>query len=246
MTQQSLDRRRGQLIVVGTGIHPGQLTLETLSVIKGADRLLYMYNPWVAKLNPVAESLDRFRGEGKHRAVAYEQMVDRILECLRHGEKVCAAFYGHPGVAVWASRAAIRRARAEGFEARMLPGVSSADCLFADLEVDPSPIGCYMNDANHYMVDPSRADTRCHMILWQPNLVNTDTDKADPGGLQALAAVLLKFYSPCHEVTLYVAAQDPASRPIIQHCLLLKLAEMKITTSYTLYIPPSEYEWKAQ
>jgi precorrin-2 methylase len=138
---QSLDHRRGRLIVVGTGIHPGQLTLEALSVIKGADRLLYMFNSWVAKLNPVAENLDAYRAVGKHRGMAYEQMVDRILDCLRHGEKVCAAFYGHPGVAVWASHAAIRRARAEGFEARMLPGVSSVDCLFADLGIDPSPIG---------------------------------------------------------------------------------------------------------
>src|SRR5262245_57693819 len=100
--------RRGKLIVVGSGIHRGQLTLEAYYAIKHADRLFYMCNPWVTELNPVAEDLDAFRAEGKHRAVAYEQMVDRILECLRKGENVCVAYYGHPGVAVWASQLVIR------------------------------------------------------------------------------------------------------------------------------------------
>jgi len=179
-------KARGRLIVVGTGIHYGQLTLEALATIKTADRLLFMGNGngWIAKLNPVAEDLDaRFRAEGKYRGVAYEEMVDRVLECLRRGENVCLGIYGNPAVAAWVPHAAIRRARAEGFEAKMLPGVSSVDCLFTDLEIDPSPLGCVVGDASLYLIDPSRFDRRSHVILLQPNLVNTHTDKANPVGL---------------------------------------------------------------
>ena len=34
------------------------------------------------------------------------------------------------------ARTAIRRAKLERYEARMLPGISSAECLFADLGID--------------------------------------------------------------------------------------------------------------
>ena len=39
----------------------------------------------------------------------------------------------HPGVYVAPSHETVLRARAEGYPARMLPGISSEDCLFADL-----------------------------------------------------------------------------------------------------------------
>ena len=43
---------------------------------------------------------------------------------IRAGFRVCAVFYGHPGVFVYPSHEAIRRARAEGFAARMLPALT--------------------------------------------------------------------------------------------------------------------------
>ena len=52
-------------------------------------------------------------------------MVDRILASVRDGRRTVAAFYGHPGVFAFATHESIRRARAEGYRARMLPGVSA-------------------------------------------------------------------------------------------------------------------------
>ena len=78
---------------------------------------------------------------GVPRRRIYEEMAEEILDAVREGKRVCAVFYGHPGVYVQPSHEAVRRAREEGFEARMLPAVSAEDCLVADLGVDPGEQG---------------------------------------------------------------------------------------------------------
>jgi uroporphyrin-III C-methyltransferase len=140
------DVRRGSLVVVGTGIAlAGQTTLEAVACIESAGKLFYLVTDpateaWIRRLNPAAESLEDAYSEGKSRYRTYQEMTARIVAAVRSGHQVCAAFYGHPGVFVNASHAAIRRARREGFSARMLPGISADACLFARLSGLPSPI----------------------------------------------------------------------------------------------------------
>src|SRR6202035_1897911 len=101
---------KGSLVIVGTGIKVvGQLTLEAIAWMKRADKLLYVVADPVAEevirsLNPGgAESLYGFYAEGKPRLDTYQEMVDRIMSCVRGGLRTCAAFYGHPGVFVYPS-----------------------------------------------------------------------------------------------------------------------------------------------
>src|SRR5205823_3853440 len=107
----------------------------------------------IVQLNPDgAESLSGLYAEGKPRIDTYSQMVERILECVRSDMQTCLACYGHPGVFVYPSHEAIRRARSEGYRARMLPGISAEDCLFADLGVDPAIGGCQSYEATDFFV----------------------------------------------------------------------------------------------
>src|SRR5688500_6516418 len=134
----------GSLTVVGTGfLVAGQVTPESLASIKAADRFFFLVAEpatrlWLESQHAAAEPLDDVFWEGRPRQPAYDEIVERLLAPVRKGLHVCAAFYGHPGVFVHPSHEAIRRARSEGFAARMLPGVSAEDCLFADLAVDPA------------------------------------------------------------------------------------------------------------
>jgi precorrin-2 methylase len=119
----------GSLIVVGTGIRTvGHLTAEAIAWLEKADKVLYVVGDPIAeasivRLNPHgAESLSALYAEGKPRIDTYHAMVERILSCVRSGLLTCAAFYGHPGVFVYPSHEAIRRARSEGYTAKMLPG----------------------------------------------------------------------------------------------------------------------------
>jgi len=110
--------KKGSLVVVGTGLQIGHVTLEARAEMESADKLLCLAadpvtSEWLLKLNPSAESLQPFYAEGKNRLRTYNEMIDRILSSVREGQHVCAAFYGHPGVFVYPSHASIRRARAE-------------------------------------------------------------------------------------------------------------------------------------
>src|SRR4051794_36763004 len=119
------------LTVVGTGYQLArQITPQALAAIERAEKFFFLVNEpvtayWLQQLNPTAESLMDSYAAGKHRAATYEEMTERILEPLRFGLEVCAAFYGHPGVLVAPGHESVRRARKEGFQASMLPGISA-------------------------------------------------------------------------------------------------------------------------
>ena len=134
----------------------------------------------VERLNPETRSLQEHYVLGREpRPTAYEAMVEEILAHVRRGLDVCAAFYGHPGVFVAPSHEAVRRAREEGFRARMLPGVSAEDCLFADLGVDPARFGCQSYEATDFLVHGSRVDPTATLVLWQIGTVGNAAAAAE-------------------------------------------------------------------
>lgn len=170
-------------------------------------------------------------------------MVERILAPLAGGARVCAAFYGHPGIFVGPSHEAIRRARAEGHEARMLPGVSAEDCLFADLGVDPSSDGCQSFEATDFLVRRRRPDTASALVLWQIGVIGVRDARAghlwSPGGLRILAETLAGSYPAEHEVVVYEAAAIPTFAPRIERTPLARLPEARVTADSTLFVPPA-------
>ena len=120
-------------MVVGTGIQLlRQLTPEARDEFDEADELLFLVaDPamalWLEEHYPRARSLSTLYRPGIPRRRIYDEMVAEILAPLRRGSRVCAAFYGHPGIFVAPSHEAIRLARAEGYPARMLPAVSGRE-----------------------------------------------------------------------------------------------------------------------
>lgn len=138
-----MNNKKGSLTIVGTGIKAKfHISPEAVAALKHADKVLYLVSDtmterWLRTMCPRTESLAACYAENKKRIDSYSEMIHIILRNVRDGSRVCVAFYGHPGVGVLPTREAIRIARSEGFETRMLPGISSIDCLFADLDVDP-------------------------------------------------------------------------------------------------------------
>jgi uncharacterized protein YabN with tetrapyrrole methylase and pyrophosphatase domain len=239
---------RGALTVVGTGIRIGvQLTPESRAAVDAADELLYVNaeplgDHWLASLHPRARSLASLYRPGVSREQVYEAIVEAILEPVRAGARICAAFYGHPGVFVRPSHEAVARARAEGHDARMLPAVSAEDCLFADLGVDPALDGCASYDATGFLARPRPVDTTAALVLWQvaavlePRVVAAGSHG---GNLDVLAARLLELYSPQHEVVLYEASPFPAAPALVERLPLAALPEARPTPQATLYLPPA-------
>jgi uncharacterized protein YabN with tetrapyrrole methylase and pyrophosphatase domain len=238
----------GSLTVVGTGIQFGtQMTPEARAVIKHADVVLSLVaepvmQAAIERLNPETRSLQEHYVVGESRAAAYEAMIADILSHVRKGLDVCAAFYGHPGVFVAPSHEAVRRARDEGFRARMLPGISAEDCLFADLGVDPARVGCQAYECTDFLVHHRRVDITAALVLWQLGTVGNAAaaEEAMPRGLGVLVEVLLELYPAEHEVVVYEASPYPGFDPLIRRVPLAELSPRDVTAMSTLYVPPAE------
>jgi hypothetical protein len=248
---------QGRLTLVGTGYTvAAHVTQQSLACIRQAEKLFYLVpdpatSIWLESLNASAESLHDAYEIGRERMEAYHRMVERILEPVRRGLKVCAAFYGHPGVLVYPAHEAIRQARSEGYPAGMLPGVSAADCLFSDLGIDPGKDGCQMYDATEFLYRSRRYDPTAPLILWQVGSIGISTFRPGvlwgPEGLRVLEEVLLRDYPSDHEVIVYEAPSFPVCRPGILRVPLRQLASSGVTGNSTLFVPPRsgcEYDWE--
>jgi hypothetical protein len=237
----------GSLTIVGTGYKiGGQITVESLSHLEIAETVLANVDPvtfeWLVKVNPAAESLRDCYAAGKDRRKTYREMVDRILAHVRSGRRVCAVFYGHPGIACDAGHGALKKARKEGFVARMLPGISAEDCLLADLGIDSSH-GCQHLEAMMFLISRFRVDVTRPVILWQIGAVGVDTHYPTPelwnrAAFDLLVEKLVRTYSAGHRVIVYEASPFPVCQPIIRKVALSKLGTVRITISSTIYIPP--------
>jgi len=196
---------------------------------------------WLNGLHPRATSLLGEYRAGESRDAIYERIVERILEPVRAGRRVVAAFYGHPGVYVTPSHEAIRRAREEGHDARMLPAISAEDCLFADLGFDPAASGCASHDATEFLLRRREVDTSSALILWQICVIGDHTAVAEPryDNLAVLVERLAEHYPREHEVVLYEASPYPIAGPVIERLTIAELAGARPTPLATLYIPPA-------
>jgi hypothetical protein len=235
----------GSLTIVGTGIKFGlQTTPEARAHIERADKVLYVFaDPlpvaWVQQLNPTAESLEGFYSTRRDRQKTYDRMVEEILSWLRKEIDVCVVLYGHPGVFVNPSHEAIRRARAEGFTAQMLPAVSAEDSLVADLGFDPGAWGCQSYEATSFLLYRRRFDTSTPLILWQVAGAGVRRAAVKPSrsGLRVLADHLEQYYGPDHEVVLYEASPYPVFGPIIERVRIGDLPRANLTPMSTMLVP---------
>jgi hypothetical protein len=186
------------------------------------------------------------------------------LRGVREGHNVLGIFYGHPGVFVSPSHRAIAMARQEGYEARMLPGVSAEDYMFADLEFDPAMYGCMSCEANELLLTNRPLNPSTHNIIWQVGSVGVTTLQFDVSIYFILPASLLahnlgllknsrfhllvdhieKDFGPDHKVVHYIGAVLPQFDTIINTFTVADLRKEDVVKQFnaisTLYIPPRD------
>ena len=239
--------RSGSLTVVGSGIRPGlQLTQEARVRIERADVVLHLLaeagpHHWLTQLNPKTEALDPLYAAGRPHEEVYEGLVEAMLERVRSGEQVCAITYGNPAVFDQSSHEAVRRARAEGFLAQILPAISALDCLFVDLELDPGKRGLQCFDATDFLALRKEPDTTVPLVLWQISVIGdtVTSGSVNRDGLELLANRLAELYGDHHEVVVYEATPFPVGRPLIERCAIEALPDAEVTGLATLLVPPS-------
>lgn len=243
--------KQGSLSVVGTGIKvAADMTLLSQAQIKLADIVFTVVPDKVSKqlianLNPNTVDMTEFYAGDKSRLVTYNEMANVLVDAVKQGKRVCAAFYGHPGVFAYASHLAIRQVKALGYQAKMEPGISAEDCLVADLGIDPGKSGCNSFEATQFLFYQRTFDPYALLVLWQIGLVGDHTmalEKTDnyQRGLKVLTDELLQYYPSEHQVIIYEAATLALFSPRIEYIALQDLPQAQLTAISTLVVPPNE------
>jgi uncharacterized protein YabN with tetrapyrrole methylase and pyrophosphatase domain len=239
---------RGSIACVGLGMTLGShLTPLARSHIEQADVVFAAVSDgivemWLEQMHPDVRSLQPYYGEGKSRLTTYREWVQVMMAEVRAGRKVCAVFYGHPGIFAWSPHEVIKLARAEGFHAHMEPGISAEDCLYADLGIDPGRVGCQHYEASQLLFCQTPLNPAAYLVLWQVGLVGDRSLKrfsTGPEYRQVLVDVLAHDYPLDHELIIYRGATLPIQQPRVRRLPLRDLPATEVTAEETVILPPA-------
>ncbi len=245
---EAVGRSKGTLIIVGSGIKSlGHMTIEAQGWIRTADVVLHCLSDpvteiWIKQNSRSSIDLRALYSEHCQRTDVYSAMVEHLLRPVREGKTVCAVFYGHPGVFVTPTHRAIAAARAEGYSARMLPGVSASDCLYADVGFDPAIAGSQFYDATDLLLHHRVLHPDNSVIIWQVGTVGNSTSRNDSSKLPILIEYLEQFYDPETAVVHYQGSVFPVCTSLVERLPLRELGKgARVTSMSTLYIPPQRH-----
>jgi precorrin-6B methylase 1 len=242
------EARRGSIACVGMGITLGShLTPLARNCIETADVVFaalsdHLVELWLRRMNGDVRSLQPYYRPGKSRMKTYREWVRVMIAEVRAGKRVCAVFYGHPGIFAWSPHKVIQLARAEGYAAHMEPGISAEDCLYADLGIDPGQVGCQHLEASQLLLFERHLDTTGHVVLWQLGVVGDRSlgrFRTPDAYRELLVERLLADYPAKHEVVVYRAPTLPVEGPHIQRMALRDFPSATLTGQETLVLPPA-------
>ena len=244
----SNETARGSLACVGLGLTLGShLTPLARDYIERADVVFaalsdHIVELWLQRMHPDVRSLQPNYAEGKSRLKTYREWVQLMMTEVRAGKRVCAVFYGHPGIFAWSPHKAIEVARAEGFEAHMEPGISAEDCLYADVGIDPGRFGCQHFEASQLLFYQHRLNPVGYVVLWQVALVgdwSLTRFQTGPAYRQVLVDRLSRDYPLEHEIIIYRAATLPIEQARIRRVPLRDLPSVPLVSQETVVLPPA-------
>ncbi len=239
------------ITVVGLGIRcPDQVTREAERALRRANEVLFVdtglateayLRTLCARVTPL------YAGsyvEGDTRLATYHHLAARVLDAALDRAPVAFAVQGHPTVFVNAPFLVRDAAAALGLSFRVLPGISSMDCLFAELMIDPGVHGLLTVEATDLLLRrrPLLADVPT--LIWQVGTVESrlyTTRRNRPERLDRLVAALLASYPADHPVTAAFSSPHPLAPGARIDVPLRDLRECApdLHVGFTLYLPPA-------
>lgn len=237
----------GRLVCIGLGISPrAHLTSAARNHIERSDIVFAdaphsQFDAWLKEMHGDVRSLRVLRSEGRPRMEANRKIVQVLLSEVRNGKSVCGAFYGHSGVFGGPSHMAVQAARSEGYAAHIEPGISTADCLYADLGIDPGKYGCQHYEANQLMRYRRSLDSSAYLMLW--NIDSPPEANVAEANVVAHRTLLLEAlaseYPAEHSIVVYRPADSLQGTPTIARLPLALLPTADIGPHACVVIPPA-------
>jgi precorrin-6B methylase 1 len=233
-------------MVVGSGIQLGRhMSSRTVDEIRVAGLVFGLVDPatyaWLSELRPDIVDLRVCYAADRDRRESYAEMVGLIANAVLAGQRVCAVFYGHPGVYAQVPHQAIARVRVAGLPARMEPAISAEDCLYADLGMDPGRYGVQSFEATRFMVRDYAVEPSALLLLWQVAVagrLDCTGFEACPKRLSLLVEKLRRWYPVDTPVILYEAARLAIETCRADRIPLHELPNARIEEHTTLVVPP--------
>lgn len=217
--------------IVGLGPgNPGQITLETLKLLKNPNQ-----NFFRTEIHPVMdfireeeisyESFDAFYETEDSFEDVYEKIVDKLIMVAKTGQDIVYAVPGNPLFGEKTVEELIKVAKIEGVNYHISPGVSFVDVTMNALEEDPIH-GIKIMDAFDFK--QSLPDPMTAVLI---------TQVYDKHMASELKLGLMEIYDPAKKVVLLINSGIPGAEIIKEICLyeLDRIDEINHLTS--LYIP---------
>lgn len=238
------------IYVIGTGmVGYRQLTKEAEAAIEESGRV-YLLNlhgvveEYLEQFDVETYDLRTYYEEHRDRREIYDSMAEHVLDAADDTDSpITFAAYGHPLVFVSPSQLIIDRAPERGLTVETRPGISSMDCLFVDLQLDPGVNGIQMYEATDLLTREFRLNPDVPAMIWQIGALETglyDTAPSKPERFSRIREYLQQFYPSDHTMTLARSATYPITESKLVDFKLDAFESMadQITGLHTLYIPP--------
>lgn len=239
------------IYIAGLGIAAlDQITLEVDRALEKSNQVFYVASgagiedylktkcETVVDLSPIA--YQKFEDRGN----AYRTMAVRVIEAaLERRGPVTLALYGHPTIFAYPPFLIVQMAKAIGLSVKVLPGVSSMDCLFADLMIDPGMNGLLMYEATDMLLRNRPLIPDVPALIWQVGTLETALYINAPSKPERFARFykhMMKFYSKDHVVKAYFSSVYPFAPPTVYSFALKDIdshAEV-LHGGFTIYVPP--------
>lgn len=229
-----------ELLLCGTGMRLGQMTLETLQALRRCSRVFAVNLPreLLAQARRVVGPLEDLsarwpRGLGFSEAKLCKALFSRSGAKGRAG----VLFFGHP-LLHSAGPELIRRCRESARPYRILAGLSSVDAVLASAEgllgaedLDLYGGGLAVLGAPEFLRRGLSLDPRCSALIL--NLFRV----RGPRAWSRLAKRLKRCYGPRHRALLIGCGPAPAQDSSRLLTLARLCAEARVSSEETLFIP---------
>lgn len=238
------------IYIIGTGmVGYRQLTREAEAAIEESERVYLVHlhglvEEYLEQFDVETYDLREYYEESGDRRKIYNEMAEHVLDAADETDSpITFAAYGHPMVFVSPSQLIIDRASDRGVTVETRPGISSMDCLFVDLQLDPGVNGIQMYEATDLLTREFELNPDVPAMIWQIGALETglyDTAVSKPERFSRIREYLRQFYPTDHTMTLAQSATYPITEPKLVDFELDEFESMadQITGLQTLYIPP--------
>jgi uncharacterized protein YabN with tetrapyrrole methylase and pyrophosphatase domain len=190
---------------VGGGIQGlSQITIEGLEALQNAAQVLtFQSEPTFFEKYQITDvkSLAPFYRDGAHDEDNYARLISEIESQAEAHGNIAVLLPGHPRLGVTVVQKLNHRS-----DLRVLPGISSFDTMFNDLEIDPLERGSVILDVNRLLLFDLKIQPELDYYLYHICSVGTSlTHFRDPtrdNALQELSKKLRESFPDDHPVTL--------------------------------------------